>query len=395
MNRETIEAEPKLLYGFIQDLVRRHLSGGITVVLQEFERRLREALGTVGLAVYHHGEQHAELLLATGAARTWPERLAHGPGATWQTTPKRTLVAGKVVAIAARVHEAHWSAVGTVVPEGGPHSSWFLLGESAPRALVDLAISTLHTVCRAELSARDRRSSVAAASEVQECLLGQPLPALEGFQLAVRCNPADEIGGDFYDLRPLEDGSLSVTIGDSTGHGLASALMARDIVAGVRVGRRAGLGHRALIENLNDTVAESSPVGRFVSAVLGELTPDGWFRYANAGHEPPIHASSSGVQLCRGGEAVLGLVEGSRYPSRELQLAPGDILVLYSDGITERRSPQGALFGVEGLTAVLREKAGAAAQAVLDEIYRHALVFGDEQPFCDDATVLVVRRLPG
>jgi sigma-B regulation protein RsbU (phosphoserine phosphatase) len=237
-----------------------------------------------------------------------------------------------------------------------------------------------------------RASELAAAREIQRNLLPTTLPAAPGLQVAVFWEPAGDVGGDFYDGASLSESSAWLCIGDVAGKGISAALLMASVQSMVRSSARAQLAPAALCASVNRELSTQMTSGRFVTffycvydATTRRLT------YTNAGHNPPllVHSDGNAVRLSRGGP-VLGVFPQSQFDSGEVELADGDRLVLFTDGITEARSASGGEFGEERLERIVAASPQVSARALSDRILSAARTFRGEA-FEDDATLIVME----
>ena len=174
------------------------------------------------------------------------------------------------------------------------------------------------------------------ARKIQASILPRRTPVYGGFELYGRIQPMESVGGDFYDYIPITDKILGLAIADVSGHGLPAALQVRDIYMGLRMGMARDFKIVRTVERLNQIIHKSTLTSRFVSMFYGELEPNGVFIYVNAGHPPPFHLSAAGdVRFLDEGGAVLGPVADSTYERGFVRLEPGDMVVLYTDGMIE------------------------------------------------------------
>lgn len=233
------------------------------------------------------------------------------------------------------------------------------------------------------------------AAEIQRQILPKGAPQVPGFQLAGWNRPARQVGGDYYDMFPTRDGRMGLVVGDVSGKGIPAALMVSTLHSALRLLLdQTGIGP-PLLEKLNRHILESSMPNKFITMLLAELDPEsGRLLYANAGHNPGLLLRGDGrVEELGSGGVPLGLLPGSRYQAREVTVEPGDLLCLYSDGITEAESVQEEEFGMERLCDVLRDRRSEPAlQEVLDAIRTSVEDFSRGQPQGDDQTLLVLRR---
>jgi sigma-B regulation protein RsbU (phosphoserine phosphatase) len=245
---------------------------------------------------------------------------------------------------------------------------------------------------------RARARLVPRGAEIQQSLLVEEPPAFSGFELAARSLPAEEVGGDFYDFHDLGEGTLGLAIGDASGHGLPAALLVRDVVTGLRMGIEKELKVAHVFEKLNRVIHRSRLSSRFVSVFYAELERDGNLVYVNAGHQPPIlffRERTPGkvceIELSNGG-TVIGPLPEARFRRGFARLQPGEVLLLLTDGILERRDKIGEFFGDDRVRAVVREQQAQSAETILSKLFDAALAWGDGRPWEDDATIVVVKR---
>jgi len=274
----------------------------------------------------------------------------------------------------------------------------FTLREPIATAEVLNALTALGSLADSALERRQFRHTLEQARAVQTSLLPRTLPAIPGFELAVRQRPAEIVGGDVYDLARVGDDALALCIADATGHGLPAALQARDVIVGLRMGMALQLKMVAIVDKLSRVLADSSPSGRYVSFFFAEIDRDGHLIYINAGHPPPLLVGGGEprrVERLRTSGPILGLDRKTTRPWVRIfeRLAPGDLLALYTDGITEvRRADDEEEYGLERLQRFLRRHAGEPLEALADRLFAEVDAFGGDAPVLDDQTLLLVRR---
>ncbi|MDD5719037.1 MAG: SpoIIE family protein phosphatase [Candidatus Krumholzibacteria bacterium] len=239
------------------------------------------------------------------------------------------------------------------------------------------------------------------AQAIQASLLPRQLPKLAGFDLAARTVPADEVGGDVYDVQPLEPRMLGILIADASGHGLPAALQARDVIVGMRMGQSHNEKITALVERLNRVVHQTILVSRFITLFYAELEDTGNVTYVNAGHNPPLLIARDGevFQLQTSGP-VLGPLPDAVYRRCYMTLRPGELLVLFTDGVIERTAPDAAdddehearEFGLEHLVPICLANRHRDAAAVVEAVIAAVRDFGGGLPLQDDVSVLAIKR---
>lgn len=239
------------------------------------------------------------------------------------------------------------------------------------------------------------KNDLEIAREIQQALLPRGTHTEPGVEAYGLTRPANTVGGDFYDILPLADGRLIVALGDVAGKGSPAALLMALLVAILRTLVDEELEPTELMQRLNTQVVRHAPGSRFVTLFLAVYDPvTGALSYVNAGHTPPLVRRADGLfdRLTEGGIA-LGMFELSRYTAAVTALNPGDLLIAYSDGITEAEDPKGRPFEESGLETVIASCADREPQvlgaAVIDAVAAHA----QEDRFADDLTILVLRRV--
>jgi sigma-B regulation protein RsbU (phosphoserine phosphatase) len=291
------------------------------------------------------------------------------------------------------------AAAGLVVGERPQRFAlFFLLANGWEMDELDFALNTIRTALDARLGDARVRGSFREAAEIQRSLLvGEP-PAFPGYEIACRSVPTEEVGGDFYDFHDLGNDVLGLAIGDASGHGLPAALLVRDVVTGLRMGIEKELKVAHVFAKLNRVIHRSRLSSRFVSVFYAELEAEGNLVYVNAGHPPPViffrhpkPGRPSDAELSIGG-TVIGPLPEVRFRRAFARLHPGEVLLMCTDGILERRDRAGEFFGAERLRTLVRECERERAAAILDRVFEAARAWGDGRPWEDDATVVVVKR---
>lgn len=233
------------------------------------------------------------------------------------------------------------------------------------------------------------------AAEIQANLLPAEAPDLAGYQLAGSSTPCRAVGGDYFDYLPLRENRLGVLIADVAGKGLAAALLMTSLQARMQLLAEDEADLGTLVTRLNRSVTASCPGNRFVTFFLTALDPSsGRVSFVNAGHNAPFLLRKNGeLELLKDGGPVLGILKSMKYAALETQLESGDVLLLYSDGVTEAVDPAGAEYGEDRLEAALRSApAGASAQDILLAVVRSVAAFTGTAPAVDDLTLVVIRR---
>ena len=235
---------------------------------------------------------------------------------------------------------------------------------------------------------------LALASEIQQRFQPTAPPHINGYELQGISFPCYEIGGDYYDFIEREDGRLVIALGDVSGKGTAAALLMSSLHAAIHAQSASHDSLVATISAVNRYLADNIPANRFVTLFYAELDPDsGSMAFLNAGHNPPliVHAAGTVEQLASGG-LPLGIKPDAEYREGRTQLQPGDVLVIYSDGVTEAVSPTGEEFGPTRLYEVVSRNVDASAAGIRDRIESSLTKFAQGTSAADDITLVIVKR---
>jgi serine phosphatase RsbU (regulator of sigma subunit) len=232
------------------------------------------------------------------------------------------------------------------------------------------------------------------ASEIQQRFQPTAPPQLKGYELQGISFPCYEIGGDYYDFIERRDGRLIIALGDVSGKGTAAALLMSSLHAAVHAQAAFNNSIVDTIKAVNQYLAENIPSNRFVTLFYAELDPTtGALAFLNAGHNPPliVHAAGTVEQLASGG-LPLGINPTAEFREGRTQLNPGDVLVIYSDGVSEAQSPEGEEFGTARLWEVVSRNLDASAAGIRDRIESALTKFSQGTPAADDITLVIVKR---
>lgn len=236
------------------------------------------------------------------------------------------------------------------------------------------------------------------AREVQERLFPQRLPLIAGVNLAGFCRTVFGVGGDYYDAIELGDGRLGLAIGDVSGKGISAALLMASLRACLRTMTLTTAGDLTqLMSHMNRLIYEASAINRYATFFFGIFDPAASrFDYVNAGHNPPvlIRKSSSGNcdRLCLDcGGPVIGLLPEASYEQGSLLMRPGDLLIAYTDGISEAMNSADEEWGEEAMILAAQQASDGTAEEIVKAIFAAADVFAGSASQHDDMTVLVMK----
>jgi phosphoserine phosphatase RsbU/P len=238
------------------------------------------------------------------------------------------------------------------------------------------------------------KGELEVAREIQLAMLPKGTYRALDIEICGMTRPANTVGGDFYDVLPLGDGRIIVTLGDVAGKGSPAALLMALLLAVLRTLVDEDLDPPSLVERLNLQICRHSPSSRFITLFYAVYSPvTGSLTYVNAGQNPPMIRRRDGRYERLGSTGVaLGMFEQSRFASVDTMLAPGETLVLYSDGITEAEDPSGRPFEETGLESVVEQHAEREPAEIAIQVLKAVEAHARASRFIDDLTILLLKR---
>ena len=231
------------------------------------------------------------------------------------------------------------------------------------------------------------------AESVWRRLLPERLPELDGFEVAAHCMPARMIGGDYYDLIPLDGGRFILALGDVSGSGMPAALLMSNLQAALRATSRVQHDPSELVRQVNEHIHSTTTPERYATLFVGLLDPAACrVDYVNAGHNPPLLVSPGGrIEELQATGMPIGFLSGAPYEARSVSLEPGTRLVVFSDGITESFSRQEEMFGESRLADLVSRHANVTSQELIDSVFAAVGEWCQGSDFYqDDCTLLVL-----
>jgi len=234
------------------------------------------------------------------------------------------------------------------------------------------------------------------AADIQRGLFPQAPPVLPGLELSGRSLPCRSVGGDYFDYIPMADGRVLVVVADVSGKGLAASLLMSSLQARVHALCELQTDVAKLVSRLNHSIKANTPDNKFITGFFAAIDhTTGEMEYSNAGHNAPVvvrHATGQ-VELLTAGGPVLGILPNITYAGGRTRLEPGDLLVMYSDGVSEAPNIKDEEFGEEAVGQIAAACLGRTADEVLMEIARQLRAFLGECSPTDDVTMVVARKL--
>ncbi len=364
------------------------------------------ALGIVSGRLYREREYDYELIVSVSG---------HGPGIRGKTVSKdykvvREIERHRLYVVSPETPgfdpelEAQFSDVDSAAILVGREPAYILsLGIRHHGSEDDLLVllETLRAAIGMKLRQQAMATQMKQARAIQASLLPEHIPTLEGFEIAAVTQAAEEVGGDVYDVQQVEEGVVGIMVADASGHGLPAALQARDVIIGMRMGQTGKEKITAAVRRMNHVIHYSGLTSRFISMFYGELEKTGNFIYVNGGHCLPLVLTPGGeaFELMTGGP-VLGPLPDAVYRRNYVNLRPGEVMVIFSDGVTEREAAEGPVdedgrreFGRDGLIKLVQGMLDKSAEDIASRIMDTIMEFGGSKPLEDDATVMVIKRL--
>jgi serine phosphatase RsbU (regulator of sigma subunit)/pSer/pThr/pTyr-binding forkhead associated (FHA) protein len=235
------------------------------------------------------------------------------------------------------------------------------------------------------------------AAEIQRRLLPSGPPSVPGVDVAGYNAPSRTVGGDYYDFFPYPDGRIGLLVADVAGKGMPAAMMMSSLQSRMEVLAEDPDDLAEITTRLNRAIKKTAPANRFITFFFCVLDPaTGVLDYCNAGHNPPLVIRDNGsVEKLTGGGLPLGLFPHAQYQQERAHLSHGDVLVLYSDGVSEAPRPgDEEEFGEDHLGSVLSPIRELSAAEMVDRVNREVADWTQGAPPADDITLLIARRLP-
>jgi serine phosphatase RsbU (regulator of sigma subunit)/FixJ family two-component response regulator len=247
-----------------------------------------------------------------------------------------------------------------------------------------------------EARVRERiEQEMRVARLIQQTLLPRELPSLPNWRIAAHYQPAQAVGGDFYDFLPLPDGNLGIFIGDVSGKGVPAALVMATTRSVLRTSAQSLIAPGQVLETVNNLLYPDIPANMFVTCLYALLDPkEGRLHFANAGHELPYRCHAASVMELRATGMPLGMMPGMHYDERETVLAPGDAVLFYSDGLVEAHDMMREMFGLarlQRLIAIHSRSGAALIHCLLTELTHFTGAQWEQE---DDITLVTLQYVP-
>jgi serine phosphatase RsbU (regulator of sigma subunit) len=260
--------------------------------------------------------------------------------------------------------------------------------------LAALKIENTHLVEESHEKARLEQELV-MAQKIQSNFLPRRDPVFEPYDISGSTRPCHHVGGDYYDFIPVNASEMATVIADVSGHGISAGLLMTSLRSSLHALFPANRDLALLAATLSDTVYENSDSTSFISFFLGVLSRDtGEMCYVNAGHNPPLLLDpGGGIRSLDGTGFCLGMFPNASYATDRIQISPGEVLCLFTDGIVEGRNGDDEEFGNDRLARQIREYIGLTAQDSIAKIYEDITKFTASAEPADDLTLVIIKRM--
>jgi phosphoserine phosphatase RsbU/P len=254
------------------------------------------------------------------------------------------------------------------------------------------------TVCLAHYSEEELRqleSELEMSQMVQRGLLPQQAPSIPGLNVAAFSRPAQIVGGDYFDFVPFKDGGHGFVMADVSGHGVSAGMLMTSLQTAFHTLVPAAESPLDVLERINHLYMHNINFTTFVTIFFGKLDmASRTFTYASAGHNSAYLLRADGEEeLLQPTGPAIGLMEGFLVHTEQVQLNPGDTLVLYTDGVTEAADTRGVQLGLDGLAKVVRENVGVTSEQLIQRILKAVNSYTDSIQPVDDTTLVIARML--
>ena len=259
------------------------------------------------------------------------------------------------------------------------------------RALANQAATSIENA-RLWTDRRDYERQWALGAEIQRGLLPTELPTVRGLELGARAEMAQGVGGDLYDFIPIANHNLGIAVGDASGKNLPAAILMASVRGALRAHVEDVFSVSDIMRRLNRSLIQATRVADFMTLFYGVYSEDERaFTYCNAGHEHPVLIRADGEQLLGHGGLLLGVSPDAVYDEGRVMLTPGDVILFFTDGVTETPDPQGRLFGRHHLVDLVRSCLPCSAQQIVDRLFERLREFAGGTTRYDDITVVAAR----
>ena len=393
----TVPRAPEELFEPILDLVEKAMSPERAILLLRDDG---DAEPTIKASRLSSGDGHANLTLSRSmVSRVLEEKTSFllDEGGDSDLMQQQSIISQGIRSAMATPLFDNKRVIGILYADTTDLSKRYTRDELVAFSLLAnvIAVALTHASYDA-MEAEKRRldTELDAARSILDTIIPDELPAIPGYDVCAHIEPCFEVGGDLYDVSELPDGRVAVIVGDVSGKGLGAALLVSSLVPLLRAMLEAETDLRALMPNLNRQLWRTTDPARFATLFVGILDPaSGRLDYVNAGHDLPLVLRADGSVTVGDPTGVpVALLEEGVWGATHLDLSPGDMLVLNTDGIPETWQDEETDYGDERFRALLGTLAGKNVDEVRDAALADVSDFRGDAPVSDDVTLLLLKR---
>jgi sigma-B regulation protein RsbU (phosphoserine phosphatase) len=259
---------------------------------------------------------------------------------------------------------------------------------------VDACIAVENAQLHEESIEKERmEKELEVASTIQRMILPKEIEQPEGYDIVGMNDPSRQVGGDYYDVIPLSDDNIALVIADVSGKSVPGALLVSSLQASMHAYLEASWKLPQLVAKLNKVILRNSTADKYITFFIAILNPKtGELTSVNAGHNPPLLMQNGKLRKLKTGGIPLGMVDFDAYEQEQVQLDPGDLLLCFTDGVTEATDASDELYDDDRLEAFTARHCALDAKSFMDKLYGEIKSFVGEAEQSDDITVLVIKR---
>jgi sigma-B regulation protein RsbU (phosphoserine phosphatase) len=368
----------------------------LQAILETIVKEYGEELGIIGGRIYEQTNNHYQLVTQTGISSSPPSFSISMDFPHIQQVRRD----GQIFI---RGENCNFEA-DTVTPEKIPcfaaislgdnddHLISFTLKEPIDEPHIEYSLMLIRHVANLKIRHTRLESYISEARKIQMGLLPQDFPKFYDYNIYGRSQPAELVGGDVFVVVPISDSILGLAIADASGHGLPAALQVRDVVIAMRMGIEKDLKIVRTMQKLNSVLSHIGKSHEFITLFYAELEDNGNIFYCNAGHNPPLFFANNEIhELSRGG-LILGIYPNAKYERGFAYFDPGNVLVMYTDGVIEATNSVGEEFGTERIINIVEQNRKESSEAICEKIFESLKQFTGAAPAKDDRTIFIVKR---
>jgi len=394
--------EPKEFYRKLDSLLNKigqEKSGKdfLFVILKEIEKTFGKELRLGNGRIYEQNGD--EYVLVYAPAKSFviniPANIDAGSEAVQYIINSKTYIFDNPSLKFGEIQSVNEYVIPAAIMVNNPDTRWIFVFELRSgwiREEVEFCLNAVRSILNYRLFSESVKSELEQAVQIQKSLLPVSPPKIPGYEIAGQSQPAELVGGDLYDFFHFGGGEFGFCIGDASGHGIPAALMARDVITGLRMGIEKHMKMVHTLKKLNSVIYRSAYSTRFVSLFYAEMEDDGNLFYANAGHPSPLLFHEEKITKLDTSGIVFGAMPEIEPHRSYVNMPVGSILLLFSDGIYERQNSSGEEFGLKRLKKTMLQNSGLKVEDILKSIFQAAEEFGNKEKWQDDATAVVIKR---